>query len=180
MQDLDQFLSSIERRALRIAEFGVGNRDDALDVVQETMMKLAQYYAHKPSAEWTPLFYRILESRIMDFHRRNRVRNRFRVWLRTGAQDDPGADPLQHQPDPADPRPDRGVRASEFSEDLERAIMALPLRQQQALLLRLWQGLDVAATAAAMGCSPGSVKTHYFRALRQLREVLSQHGPEAP
>ncbi len=176
MQSLDSFLKHIERRALRIAEFGVGNRDDALDIVQETMLKLAQSYAHKPDNEWTPLFYRILQSRIMEFHRRSKVRNRFRIWLRGEDSDNPG-DPLQNQPDPADPRPERGVQAAEFGTDLERAIKLLPLRQQQALLLRLWQGLDVAATARAMGCSQGSVKTHYSRAVHRLRDQLAEHRP---
>ena len=174
MLALDRFLKDIERRALRIAEYGVGNQDDALDIVQEAMLKLAQGYAHKPEDEWTPLFYRILQSRIMDFHRRSRVRNRFRIWLRTDNLD-AEVDPLQNQPDPADPRPERGVHAAEFSEDLEVAIRLLPLRQQQALLLRLWEGLDVAATAVAMGCSQGSVKTHYSRAVHRLRGQLSEH-----
>lgn len=175
MQALENFLKDIERRALRIAEFGVGNREDALDIVQEAMLKLAQNYAHKPGEQWAPLFYRILESRVMDFHRRNRVRNRFRIWLR-GDDLDAGVDPLQNLPDPADPRPDRGAQASEFSAELEVAISLLPLRQQQALLLRLWEGLDVAATAEAMGCSQGSVKTHYSRAVHRLRETLAEHA----
>ncbi len=174
MQSLDTFLKNIERRALRIAEFGVGNQDDALDIVQETMLRLAKNYAHKDENEWTPLFYRILESRIMEFHRRNRVRNRFRVWLRGDALESE-EDPLQNQPDPADPRPERGVHAFEFGTDLEQAISLLPLRQQQALLLRLWEGLDVAATAHAMSCSQGSVKTHYSRAVHRLREKLADH-----
>lgn len=174
MQALERFLQDIERRALRIAQYGVGNRDDALDIVQEAMLKLAQSYAHKPDNEWAPLFYRILQSRIMDFHRRNKVRNRFRIWLR---MDDPDAsgDPIQNQADPAEPHPERGVQALEFSDDLERSIRDLPLRQQQALLLRLWEGLDVASTAKAMGCSQGSVKTHYSRAVHRLRGQLSAH-----
>src|SRR6266567_2701315 len=81
-QDLDQFLRRVERRALRTVEFAVGEREDALELVQEAMLGFVRRYASKPAAEWTPLFYRVLESRITDFHRRRQVRGRIMSWLR--------------------------------------------------------------------------------------------------
>lgn len=170
---LERFLAGIERRAFRIAEFAVGNRDDALEIVQDAMLKLAERYGHKSSHNWAPLFHRILQSRIMDFHRRSRVRGRFRVWLRQDG--DERGDPLENQPDPTEPRPERQVQGVQFGDALEVAIKALPLRQRQAFLLRAWEGLNVAETADAMGCSQGSVKTHYSRAIHHLRETLGEH-----
>jgi RNA polymerase sigma-70 factor (ECF subfamily) len=172
-QALDRFLAGVERRALRIAEFGTGNREDALDVVQDTMLRLVQRYADRPEQEWAPLFHRILQSRITDFHRREAVRRRWRVWFRGDEQ--AFGDPLENQPAPASAGPDRRSDADHMAATLEQALAGLPLRQQQAFLLRMWEGLNVAETAQAMGCSEGSVKTHLSRAMRALREQLEDH-----
>jgi RNA polymerase sigma-70 factor (ECF subfamily) len=172
-QALDRFLAGVERRALRIAEFGAGNREDALDIVQDAMLKLAERYADRPEPEWGPLFHRILQSRIADFHRREAVRRRWRVWFRGG--DEERGDPLENQPAPAAVEPERRSDADTMAETLERVLTDLPRRQQQAFLLRTWEGMSVAETAAAMGCSEGSVKTHLSRAMHALREQLEEH-----
>lgn len=171
---LDRFLSGVQGRALRMAEFATGNRDDALDIVQDTMMKLAQRYAHLPAQNWPPLFHRILQSHIRDWYRRNKVRNRFRIWF--GGSDE-HQDVLQQQAGHAGLEPEQQIRSQQAMSALDQAIQQLPLRQQQALLLRTWEGLDVQATADAMNCSAGSVKTHYARAVSKLREQLGDHWP---
>lgn len=169
---LDRFLREVERRALRHAEIAVGQREDALDLVQDAMLAFARAYAGHPPAEWPPLFYRVLESRILDFHRRTQVRRRWRVWLGRAADEDAGADPLAQVADPVEPGPWQRVADGETRDALDRALAALPPRQRQAFLLRVWEGFDVAQTAAAMACSQGSVKTHLSRALGALRQRL--------
>ena len=174
-QALDAFLAGIERRALRIAEYATRNRDDALDIVQEAMLKLAERYSRRPAEEWRPLFHTILQSRIRDWQRRSSVRNRFRVWLRGSDEDGESADPISRQPDPTAATPERILAGQRAVDRLERAIADLPARQREAFLLRVWEGLDVADTARAMGCSGGSVKTHLSRAMHALRGTLEEH-----
>lgn len=168
------FLAEIENRAFRMAQLATGNRDDALDIVQDAMMKLVQKYSTHDKASWKPLFYSILESRILDWHRRQQVRNRFRSWLHWDT-DDETEDALEQHPAEISGIPDFQLQDAQFMQSLELALQDLPLRQQQVFLLRIWQGLDISQTAAAMNCSESSVKTHYARALEKLREALKEH-----
>lgn len=170
---LDEFFASVERRALRMAEIATRDRDEALDVVQDAMIGLVKSYADRPAEEWPPLFHRILQSRIRDWGRRASIRARFRAWLGRDDDEDAG-DPIAELADPAARGPAERVIDGAAGRAIEAAIGELPLRQQQAFLLRAWEGLDVAATAAAMSCSEGSVKTHYFRAVRALRAKLGE------
>ena len=171
---LDQFFIGVERRAFKIAQLGLRNDDDALDAVQDAMMKLVQSYASRASEEWRPLFYRILTNRIRDLQRRRTVRGRVMAWLpiREG-EDDEEFDPIAQAPSP-EANPARRLEIDEAIGALEAALRDLPPRQQQAFLLRNFEGLDVSETAGAMGCSEGSVKTHYFRALESLRARLGE------
>lgn len=174
---LNRFLASVERRAFRLAEMAVRNPDDALDIVQDAMLGLVRKYAEKPAAEWAPLFFRILTTRITDFHRRQTVKRRLFVWP-TRSRDDEDVDamdPLLEIADGEGAEPEFRTQLNIASEHLLAAVAALPGRQQQAFLLRVWEGLDVAETALAMGCSDGSVKTHLSRAMYSLRGTLSAH-----
>lgn len=175
-QLLDPFLRGVERRALRMAEFSTSNRDDALEIVQDSMLAFVRNYADKPRDEWTPLFYRVLDSRILDFHRRRTVRARWLSWLPLGGNDDEEAvNTMDKVPDEVEPGPLQRLADNETGGALEAALKALPLRQRQCFLLRVWEGLDVAQTATAMQCSEGSVKTHLSRALSALRLRLEAH-----
>ncbi|MCB1906139.1 MAG: RNA polymerase sigma factor [Rhodocyclaceae bacterium] len=170
-QDLPAFLADVEGRAFRMARFATGNRDDALELVQDAMMKLVEKYADREPAEWRPLFLTILQSRIRDWHRRQTVRKRLRHWLAPFLGDGE-EDAFARLPADASWEPSRRVEDGQFSARLDAALAALPLRQQQAFLLRAWEGLDSARTAAAMGCAVTSAKTHYARALQRLRDEL--------
>lgn len=171
-RQLNEFLAEVERRALRMAEIAVRDRDEALDIVQESMIKLARNYANRDRNEWAPLFYRILQNGIRDWHRRRKVRNRVMVWFGRGGDSDDTYDVIAAAPDPAGRAPVEELQTEEAMQRLETAIGELPGRQREAFMLRTFEGLDVAGTAAAMGCSEGSVKTHYSRAVHTLREQL--------
>jgi RNA polymerase sigma-70 factor, ECF subfamily len=172
---LNQFLAGVELKAFKIAQAALRHEDDALDAVQDAMLQLARAYADRPEEEWKPLFYRILENRIRDMQRRRTVRGRVISWLpfRGSDDDDDEQDPIAQAPS-NDPQPARKLEISETMEALEKALGTLPRRQQQVFMLRTLEGLDVAETATAMGCSEGSVKTHYFRALQSLRAQLGE------
>ena len=179
-QRLNRFLAEVERRALRIAEIAVRDRDEALDLVQDAMIKLVRHYADRSDEEWTPLFYRILQNGVRDWHRRQAVRNRVMVWFRRKPEEDNDYDAIAAAPDPIGRAPDAELSNSEAMDSLEVAVRELPARQREAFMLRTFEGLDVADTATAMGCSQGSVKTHYSRAVHALRERLEEHRPEGP
>jgi len=171
---LDRFLAGVERGAFRIAQMALRDRDEALDAVQDAMLHLARSYAARPSGEWRPLFYRILYNGIRDRQRRRSVRSRlFGPFPGGHERDESEGDPLERIPG-GGPDPARQLMNDEAMQRLETALAALPARQQEAFALRCLEGLDVAETAAAMGCSEGSVKTHYFRALQSLRTALGE------
>lgn len=171
-QALERFLAGVERRAFRIARMAVRDDDDALDITQDAMIRLARSYGARPVEEWKPLFYRILNNGIRDFMRRRRVRSRVIAWLpgRTSGDDDP-TDPIASVPDPAG-GPAELLEGAQALEALEAGLAALPERQREAFMLRALEGMAVADTAVAMGCSEGSVKTHYFRAVHALKDRL--------
>jgi RNA polymerase sigma-70 factor (ECF subfamily) len=174
-RELEKFLAEIERRAFRMAQVALRDPDDALDVVQDAMIKLTRSYASRPSAEWRPLFYRILENGIRDLQRRRTVRQRVMAWL-PGPKEDPdneAQDPLENVADAAPTIPERLMQAQAMQR-LEESLRALPARQREAFMLRNFEGMDVADTANAMGCSEGSVKTHYSRAVHALRTKLGE------
>lgn len=160
---LDGFLAGIDRRAFRFAEGGLRQREDALDAVQETMMRMLAYQ-DRPANEWPPLFWRILRSRIVDIQRRRVFRLR---WMQPQHEDVETLDWADHAPDPAASHDQREGYARMLA-----ALAALPRRQREAFTLRVLEELDVATTAQAMGCSEGSVKTHLSRARAALQTQL--------
>jgi len=158
-----------------MARLATSDDEDALDIVQDAMFSFVRSYGRKEPAQWPPLFHRVLQSRITDWYRRTSLRNRFRGWL---GRDDPDGEErnlLEEVADGPAAEPVTQLLRNEAGRAIEQALATLPLRQRQAFLLRAWEGLDVAATAQAMGCSEGSVKTHYFRAVHALRRLLEEY-----
>ncbi|MFT5117303.1 MAG: RNA polymerase sigma-70 factor (ECF subfamily) [Kiritimatiellia bacterium] len=157
-----------------MAEIATGDRQEALDIVQDAMCKLAEKYADREAEEWGPLLATILQSRIKDRYRRNQVRHRFRVWFGC-TSDEEQVDPIQQMEDTAARTPEQLLQADRRVDELGKVVHALPIRQQQAFLLRLWEGYSIDETAQIMKCSAGSVKTHYSRAVHTLRDKLGVH-----
>jgi len=172
---MEGFLAGIERRAFTIAFSLLRDRDEALDTVQDAMLALVRSYGHRPAEDWPPLFYRILNNRINDGFRRRKVRHRLFTWLSPPHAD--AEDPWAQIPDPAPDTPPRQLDRQRQLQALETAASALPRRQREAFILRCWEGLSTEETARVMGCTQGSVKTHYFRALQTLRAVLEEFQP---
>ena len=167
-QDLDQFLIGVERSAFRMAVVATRHTDDALDIVQDAMIKLVEKYASKPTDEWRPLFYRILQSKIMDYHRKKTLTRRIFRWIDMDEEQGEEAEAGVESFGPPE------ILAEQLTlQKLVSGLQKLPLRQQQAFLLRTWQGFNVAETAKIMRCSEGSVKTHLSRATNFLMKLIS-------
>lgn len=179
---LSDFLASVERRAFRHAAFAVRDEQAALDIVQEAMIKLAENYGSRASAEFPLLFQRILQNAIRDHFRRQKVRNaRFSLFSSfsppQGEDEVDVLDYLQDEENASQPAsPHTAADRQQLLAIIEAALHRLPARQREAFLLRYWENLDTAETAKAMGCSEGSVKTHCSRASTALARILKQKG----
>ena len=169
-RELEAFLRGVAPRAFRVARLGLREDQDALDAVQEAMIKLARRYADRPAREWPPLFYAILRNCVHDLQRSHRSRNSLVSWLTRFVP--PGeTEVAELGVEPPQP-PDEQIESMQQLSRVERAVARLPARQREAFLLRNVEDMDVSETAIAMGCTEGSVKTHYSRAVRALREQL--------
>ncbi len=156
----------------------------ALDIVQDAMLKLAEKYSRKPAQEYPMLFQRILQNTIRDHFRRQKVRATWTTLFSSLSSNEDGdeVDPLETmevEEGPNSPvQPAVALERSEIRAIIEQGVGGLPARQRQAFLLRYWEELDVAETAAVMGCSEGSVKTHCSRATHALAAFLKKRGIE--
>lgn len=182
-KELSDFLETIERRAFKQAVYAVRKDEVALDIVQDAMIKLAEKYGDKPASELPLLFQRILQNTIHDYFRREKVRNTWvSLFSSMGGDSDDREDFDLLETFAAE----EGTQAAESSADkvernqvlaqIDEEIQKLPARQREAFLMRYWEDMDVAETAAAMGCSEGSVKTHCSRATHTLAQALKAKG----
>jgi len=181
--ELSDFLAGVERRAFKHAVFALRDEENALDVVQDAMLKLSERYGDRPAGELPALFQRILQNAINDHFRRSKVRNLWTSLLSifaAGDDEDDAVDPLEvlaaESEDKAFMPPPDQLDRKRLLELLEQEISRLPPRQREAFLMRYWEEMDIAETAAAMGCTEGSVKTHCSRATHTLAAALRAKG----
>ena len=181
-KELSDFLKSVEKRAFKRTAYTVRNDDAALDIVQDSMIRLAEKYADRPPEELPLIFQRILSNATMDWFRRQKVRNAVLVNLSDfeGADEDGDCDLLElldlSNDSVATESAAESVSRLQILELIDGEVAKLPGRQREAFLLRYWEELDVAETAAVMGCSQGSVKTHCSRAVHALAKALRAKG----
>jgi RNA polymerase sigma-70 factor (ECF subfamily) len=181
-QELSDFLQSVEKRAFKRTVYMVRDEDAALDIVQDAMIRLAQRYGDRPTSEWPMLFQRILSNATMDWFRHQKVRNGVLKNFSDfeGADGDADFDLLEHlatETTAGDTESaDSAFARVQTLQHIEEAVSTLPTRQREAFLMRYWEEMDVAETAAAMGCSEGSVKTHCSRAVHALAKALKAKG----
>ncbi len=179
--DLDNFLASVQHRAFAMARAATRHDEDAMDIVQDAMLQLVRRYSNRTPDEWRMLFFRILQNRINDNFRRQKVRNKVIGWLpgshgTDSKENDFGEeDKFEQVPTPATDEPDRHLERQQNIEKLHIAVGLLSRRQREAFMLRCWEGLSTTETAATMQCSEGSVKTHYSRAMAALRSWLEEN-----
>lgn len=165
---LNSFFISHEKKAFVIAKMSLKNEDDALDVVQDVMIKFVEKYSNKEISLWPALFYRMLQNRITDFHRSHSKRKSLFHFFSSEENGNTIDQELQDNNITA-------LQKMDFSnqiESIESSLNELPTRQMQAFICRIWEGLSVAETAKSMKCSQGSVKTHLFRALQYIRTKI--------
>jgi RNA polymerase sigma-70 factor, ECF subfamily len=181
-RELSDFLASVEKRAFKRTVYHVREAESALDIVQDSMMKLAEHYGDKPVTELPMLFQRILSNCTLDWFRRQKTRNALFSNLSDfeSANEDGDFDLLETYDSSDDSQQvesaEDSTRRAQTLRQIESEIQELPARQREAFLMRYWEDMDVAETAAAMGCSEGSVKTHCSRAVQALSKALKAKG----
>ena len=172
---MEEFLKSVEKKAFRMIQIATGYTDDALDLLQDSMMAFVRKYSGKSESEWKPLFYRVVQNRIRDWYRREKVKRLF--FISTQRRKDNQPDPLESVEDNRAVDSLTALTASQALAKLDDVLKKLPARQQQVFLLRSWEGLSTKETAKAIGCTQGTVKTHYSRALEKLKQELEGTWP---
>ncbi|MFV5502388.1 MULTISPECIES: RNA polymerase sigma factor [Acinetobacter] len=174
---LKNFMQDVTGRALVMMESATqGQHGIAMDLVQEAFISLHKSYAEKTTEEWYPLFYTILNNKLQDWRRKEARRGQMFSFFKKVSLDDDEIE-FDDVVDESTPTPLEFLDQAVTAEEIQEAIAKLPVRQQQAFMLRAWEGFDTHTTAQIMNCTEGSVKTHYHRAIQGLRASLAHLNP---
>ena len=118
------------------------------------------------------MFYKILQNRIRDWQRQQKLKNVLFFWKSTDEDEQVDEWPVATSKEKEGP--EQVLSASRQQDFVLQEIADLSEKQRQCFLLRSWEGLSVIETASIMGCSQGSVKTHYFRAVTKLKTLMEE------
>ena len=181
-QELSDFLRSVDKRAFKRAVYAVRDADAALDIVQDSMIRLAEKYGDRPASELPLLFQRILSNATTDWFRRQKVRGAVMQSFSDFEGHD-GEEPVDLLDTLEALQSTEGTESAadalsrtQLLQIIDSEVQKLPPRQREAFLMRYWEEFDVAETASVMGCSEGSVKTHCSRAVHALARALKLKG----
>lgn len=181
-QALNAFFAEHEDKAFYVAYAALWDRENALDAVQESMLKMVEYYSNKPPDDWPALFRTVLNSKINDLRRKRLLeQGKHKLVSLTGLfrrRGDDGEDTEFELPAPERSDgitgPEESCAASELRQRIDHALLTLSERQRQVFILREWRGMTIREAADTLGCSENSIKQHHFRALRELRRQLAE------
>ncbi|MFT7676447.1 MAG: RNA polymerase sigma-70 factor (ECF subfamily) [Planctomycetota bacterium] len=173
-QAFETLAHSLRSRAFQIAHSLVGSRDDALDMCQETFLKVFKardsYDSNQPFLPW---FHRILRNTCFSFLRKHR---RIRK-ISLSVQNKDGEESDFEITDPG-PAPDAGTLAEERSMLFRKALSTLSSRDREILALRHFDELAYKQIAESLGIPEGTVMSRLYHARRRLRDALGPHLQE--
>ncbi len=186
-KELSDFLQSVEAKSFKRTVFATRDEEAALDIVQESMMKLAEKYGDHYISELPLIFTRILQNTTLDWFRRQKTQN---TWVslfsslkgggRDNLDDSEYSDPLEfiesNEENLGFESGESVLERQQLIKIIESEISKLPARQREAFLMRYWDDLGISETAKIMACSEGSVKTHCSRACITLAKALKKQG----
>ena len=155
-------------RVYAVAYRVTGNREDALDVAQESLLKAyRKIHAWQPKGGFLAWLLRLTANQAIDTLRRRKRQQHERL-----VDDRRGNDDERAVVEPSSADTAREVRALEIEARVRAALVVLSETQRTVFLLRHYEGLQLSEIAEEIGCTVGSVKVHLFRALKKLRKEL--------
>jgi RNA polymerase sigma-70 factor (ECF subfamily) len=186
-KELSDFLKEVEAKSFKRTVFATRDEEAALDIVQESMMKLAEKYGQQDISEIPLIFTRILQNTTLDWFRRQKTQN---TWVslfsalkgsnKDGGDESEYSDPLEFIESKEEnlglEDGSTVLERKQLIQMMETEISKLPARQREAFLMRYWDDLGISETAKLMACSEGSVKTHCSRAAASLAKALKKQG----
>jgi RNA polymerase sigma-70 factor (ECF subfamily) len=178
--DADAFcelIHPLENRLIRQADCLCGDAALAEDLAQETLIEawksLRRFNGQCQLFTW-------LCAILLNRHRNGlRARRTIAFTVLPDPESDASQQGLDNAPDPG-ALPDESLQQREHAEAIRQCIASLPEKQQQVIFLKFFAGESIDGIAAALECSPGTVKSRLFNAMERLRGMKALNGGSLP